>query len=34
MKHIEVLQEHGMAASAKHWLGEGHDDRNQHLVIV
>ena len=34
LKHIEVLQEHGIAATAKHWPGEGYDDRDQHLVTT
>jgi beta-N-acetylhexosaminidase len=32
--HIETLQEHGIAATAKHWPGEGYDDRDQHLVTT
>jgi len=30
--YIRVLQEHGIAATAKHWPGDGIDDRDQHLV--
>ena len=29
---IEVFQAHGLANTAKHWPGEGFDDRDQHLV--
>lgn len=32
--YIRVLQEHGLAATAKHWPGEGIDDRDQHLVTT
>jgi len=32
--HIETLQRHGVAATAKHWPGEGYDDRDQHLVTT
>lgn len=31
---IEVFQAHGLAATAKHWPGEGFDDRDQHLVTT
>jgi len=34
LRHIEVLQQHGIAATAKHWPGEGYDDRDQHLVTT
>ena len=34
ISHIETLQQHGIAASAKHWPGEGYDDRDQHLVTT
>ena len=34
LTQIRVLQEHGVATSAKHWPGEGHDDRDQHLVTT
>ena len=32
--HIATLQQHGIAATAKHWPGEGFDDRDQHLVTT
>jgi beta-N-acetylhexosaminidase len=32
--HIETLQQHRIAATAKHWPGEGYDDRDQHLVTT
>ena len=31
---IEEFQATGVAATAKHWPGEGHDDRDQHLVTT
>ncbi len=31
---LEVFQENGIAATVKHWPGEGHDDRDQHLVTT
>lgn len=34
LAHIEALQASGVAATAKHWPGEGHDDRDQHLVTT
>lgn len=34
LKQIEVFQAHGIAATAKHWPGEGFDDRDQHLVTT
>jgi beta-N-acetylhexosaminidase len=34
VKQIEVFQKHGIAATAKHWPGEGFDDRDQHLVTT
>jgi beta-N-acetylhexosaminidase len=34
LTHIEVLQRHGIAATAKHWPGEGYDDRDQHLLTT
>jgi hypothetical protein len=34
VSHIEALQRHGVAATAKHWPGEGYDDRDQHLVTT
>lgn len=32
--HMEVMQAHGIAATAKHWPGEGYDERDQHLVTT
>lgn len=32
--HINALQRNGIAATAKHWPGEGYDDRDQHLVTT
>lgn len=32
--YVEALQEEGMAACAKHWPGDGVDDRDQHLVTT
>lgn len=34
LKQIEVFQAHGIAATVKHWPGEGFDDRDQHLVTT
>lgn len=34
LAHIDGLQANGIAATAKHWPGEGHDDRDQHLVTT
>ncbi|MET3599821.1 glycoside hydrolase family 3 protein [Martelella mangrovi] len=34
LAQIRVFQEEGLAATAKHWPGEGHDDRDQHLVTT
>lgn len=34
LTQIEVFQAHGLAATVKHWPGEGHDDRDQHLVTT
>ena len=34
LAHIRGLQSSGVAATAKHWPGEGHDDRDQHLVTT
>jgi beta-N-acetylhexosaminidase len=34
LAQIEVFQQHGVAATVKHWPGEGHDDRDQHLVTT
>lgn len=31
---IEALQANGVAATVKHWPGEGYDDRDQHLVTT
>ena len=32
--NITTFQRHGIAACAKHWPGEGYDDRDQHLVTT
>ncbi|SFF91155.1 beta-N-acetylhexosaminidase [Novosphingobium sp. CF614] len=32
--YVRVLQDHGIAATAKHWPGEGFDPRDQHLVTT
>jgi beta-N-acetylhexosaminidase len=32
--HIKTLQANGIAATAKHWPGEGFDARDQHLVTT
>lgn len=34
LRQIEVFQESGIAATVKHWPGEGYDDRDQHLVTT
>lgn len=34
LAQIDVFQRAGMAATVKHWPGEGHDDRDQHLVTT
>jgi len=34
MAQIEEFQKLGLAATAKHWPGEGYDDRDQHLVTT
>lgn len=34
LAQIETFQAHGVAATAKHWPGEGFDDRDQHLVTT
>lgn len=34
LAHIRSLQANGVAATVKHWPGEGHDDRDQHLVTT
>jgi beta-N-acetylhexosaminidase len=31
---LKIFQEHGIAATVKHWPGEGYDDRDQHLVTT
>ncbi|MGO4137390.1 glycoside hydrolase family 3 protein [Rhizobium brockwellii] len=32
--HVHGFQRNGVAATAKHWPGEGYDDRDQHLVTT
>ncbi|TBG44127.1 glycoside hydrolase family 3 protein [Rhizobium leguminosarum] len=32
--HVHGLQRNGVSATAKHWPGEGYDDRDQHLVTT
>jgi beta-N-acetylhexosaminidase len=32
--NIDVFQRNGIATTAKHWPGEGYDDRDQHLVTT
>jgi beta-N-acetylhexosaminidase len=32
--YVRTLQAHGIAASAKHWPGDGVDDRDQHLTTT
>lgn len=34
LRQIAEFQRHGIAATAKHWPGEGHDDRDQHLLTT
>ena len=34
LAQFEVFQQSGIAATVKHWPGEGHDDRDQHLVTT
>jgi beta-N-acetylhexosaminidase len=34
MAQIAAFQANGVAATAKHWPGEGYDDRDQHLVTT
>jgi beta-N-acetylhexosaminidase len=34
LAHMRGLQGAGCAATAKHWPGEGYDDRDQHLVTT
>lgn len=33
-KHIDVVQTSGLAATAKHWPGEGFDARDQHVLTT
>lgn len=32
--NVQAIQAEGLAATAKHWPGEGHDARDQHLVTT
>ena len=32
--NVQTFQRHGIAATAKHWPGEGFDDRDQHLLTT
>lgn len=34
LTQIQTFQQAGLAATIKHWPGEGHDDRDQHLVTT
>ena len=34
LAQIDIFQSNGIAATVKHWPGEGHDDRDQHLVTT
>ena len=34
LAQIDVFQSAGVAATVKHWPGEGYDDRDQHLVTT
>lgn len=34
MAQLDVFQQSGLAATVKHWPGEGYDDRDQHLVTT
>ena len=34
LAQAQVFQAHGIAATVKHFPGEGHDDRDQHLVTT
>ncbi len=34
LTQIAAFQTEGVAATVKHWPGEGHDDRDQHLVTT
>jgi beta-N-acetylhexosaminidase len=32
--YVRAMQDRGIAATAKHWPGEGHDERDQHLLTT
>ena len=34
LAQIQAFQDNGVAATLKHWPGEGYDDRDQHLVTT
>lgn len=34
MAQLKAFQQNGVAATVKHWPGEGYDDRDQHLVTT
>ena len=34
LSQMKMFQRHGIASAVKHWPGEGHDDRDQHLVTT
>ncbi|NIZ08618.1 glycoside hydrolase family 3 protein [Pseudooceanicola sp. HF7] len=34
LAQLEAFETAGLAATVKHWPGEGHDDRDQHLVTT
>ena len=34
LTQIKAFQDNGVAATVKHWPGEGYDDRDQHLVTT
>lgn len=34
LAQLEVFQAEGLAATVKHWPGEGYDDRDQHLLTT
>ena len=34
LTNVRTFQRHGIAATIKHWPGEGFDDRDQHLVTT
>jgi beta-N-acetylhexosaminidase len=34
LAQMAVFQAHGIAATVKHWPGEGYDDRDQHLLTT